>query len=169
VVVVVVDGPDPTGLLLAFSAGDAAGRVLVCAVRGGNVVLVVGVVAGVSGCVPLPVSAFVRGLCEPLATAAEVDDDAFPDEGIMGRPDAAPVIGNGSGVGVVYPLAAMASGGRDEESGPSATATTIPTMPSAEVAPTTFCRRRTFVFFRRRMFVFRRRRTFISHPNALPC
>jgi hypothetical protein len=129
-------------------------------------VLVVGVVLGVVGPVPLPVSVCVRGLCDPVGTEAEVEEveeDGFLDDGIVGRPDAAPVIGNG----VVYPLAAIASGGRGEESGLSATETTIATMPSTEAAPITCCRRRMFVFCRRRILVFCRRRMFTPHPNAL--
>jgi hypothetical protein len=168
VVVVVVGVPEAAGSLVvlwAVGAADTAGWVLVGR-RGGNVVvgvLVVGVVLGALGRAALPVSVCGTEAGEPLGTEAGVADDAFPDEGSTGMGGAVPVIGNG----FVYPLAAIASGGFDGESGPRTTATTIPTMPMTEVAPTTFCRRRTFVFCRRRVFIFCRRRRFISHPNAL--
>ena len=163
VVGVMVGVPHHTGALDVCSGAAANtgwGWVLVDPATGGDVVvvvLVVGVVPGGSGGVPLPVSVCVGGPCNPVGTEAEPADDGFPDDGIKGRPDAAPVIGNG----VVYPLAAMASGGRGEESGLRATDTTIATMPNTEAAPITFCRRWMFVFCRRGMF--------ISHPNALPC
>lgn len=57
------------------------------------VVLVVGVVFGVMGRAPFPASVCVR-----VGTEVEVEDDAFPDDGIMGMAGAVPVTGNGVGV-----------------------------------------------------------------------
>jgi hypothetical protein len=70
---------------------------LVDAATGGNVVVVV-LVVGVLGRAPFPVSVCVRGPCEPEGTEVEVEDDAFPDDGIMGMAGAVPVTGNGVGV-----------------------------------------------------------------------
>ena len=166
VVVVVVVGHDPTGLLAAFSGAGAAGTagwVLADAETGGNVlgvVVVVDVVLGVLGRVPLPLPACVSGLCEPLGGAAGVEEDAYPDDEKLGMGGAEPA--TGKGFGVVYPLAAMVSGAPVEESGPRATATTIPTMPRADAAPIACCRRRTRAFCRRRMCAFCRCRMFIQ-------
>jgi hypothetical protein len=74
---------------------------LVDAATGGNVVvvvLVVGLVLGVLGRARFPVSVCVRAPCEPVGTEVEVEDDAFPDDGIMGMAGAVPVTGNGVGV-----------------------------------------------------------------------
>jgi hypothetical protein len=160
VVVVVVGGdvPDTTGLFVVFSGGVAlgtAGWALIDAVTGGQVVvgvLVVGVVLAVLGRGPFSVSACVRGACELFGNEGEVEDDVIPEDVVMGTPEGG-AVSQGDGNGVVYPLAAMALGARGDEPGPSATATTITTMPRTEAAPIVFCSRRTFFFCSRRTLI----------------
>jgi hypothetical protein len=149
VVVVEVVVPDPTGLLVVFcgaAAAERGGWVVVDAVTGGNVVVgapVVGVVPAAWGPVPPPVWDCVPGVCEPLGREEDVEEDAIPDDGIMGTPEGTAVSPNGLN-GVVYPLA-MADGALGGDPGPSATDTTMATMPRTEAPPIAFCRRRTFI------------------------
>ena len=148
VVVVGVDVPDRTGLFVVFSGAappDGGGWVAVDAVTGGDFVVgapVVGVVTAASGLVLLTVLACVSGVCDPLGGEGEVEDDEIPDDGIMGTPEGRAVAPNGLN-GVVNPLATAV--GPDEDPGPSATDTTIATMPRTEAPPIAFCRRRTFI------------------------
>jgi hypothetical protein len=75
-----------------------------------------------------------------------MEDGAIPDDGIMGTPEGRAVSPNGlNGVnGVVYPLA-MDVGALDGEPVPSATDTTMTTMPRTEAPPIAFCRCRMFI------------------------
>jgi hypothetical protein len=152
VVVVVVEMPHPTGLLIVFAGAappGGAGWVVVDAGTGGNVVVgapVVGVVPAALRPAPAPAWVCVSGVRDPLGSEEEVEGDAIPDDGIMGRPEGRAESPNGlNGLyGVVYPLA-TAVGALDEDTGPSATDTTITTMPRTEALPIAFCRRRTFI------------------------